>query len=39
MDEKLSSEEGIEELFETYLIKSIEHLSPKGNIRINQTKT
>ena len=39
MDEKLSSEEGIEELFETYLIKSIEHLSPKGYIRINQTKT
>ena len=30
MDEKLSSEEGIEELFETYLIKSIEHLSPKS---------
>ena len=30
MDEKLSSEKGMEELFETYLIKSIEHLSPKS---------
>ena len=30
MDEKLSSKKGVEELFETYLIKSVEHLSPKG---------